>query len=331
MGSEKKDSGKKKGLAGKLPDKVTIWCILALSAIFGGVIVNGKLTDGGKNALPTETTASVTTPQSTAFSYTATQTATSSLSLKTSASTTATTTSASETAAPTTKTTTTKKTTKEVETLVLTTVTTTTTTTTPETSAGTTVLTTETEPPTTTTSATTTTAVTTTRKTTTTRYGFPADINKITYEGLIQIPGIGEKTAREILAFREEKGVISNMELLLDIYGIGEATLKSFSTYLYVREADYQPMTTTETTTVTDAQETKTQTVTEPPSRSSVHINIADAGEIASKLLLPAEKAEAIVRVREMIGGFTAIEELLLVDELSRGDIDNIKDYVLLD
>ena len=322
-----------------LTDPVNIGLCLFFVAVFACFAVNG-LKEKQKEALLTETETSVpavsTTPKTTVRSvYTTSETTTATttalaekaVDTETSFSETLTSRAASSTSK--------KKTTAPVKTLVLTTA--------PKSSVTTVTPTNtvsladaekepETQVTTTTASEKETSAVTSQSKKTPMRQSFPADINKISYEGLMQVPGIGEKTAREIIEYRERNGVIYNMDLLLDIYGIGEKKLYELSSYLYVSSSDYSETTTTTTT------KTETESVTEdevivtiPPVRRPVHINSAGVYEIADALLLPVEKAEAIVDVRNKINGFSAIEELMLVSELSGSDISNIKDYIIID
>ena len=56
-------------------------------------------------------------------------------------------------------------------------------------------------------------------------YSFPADINKADKEMLMAVSGIGEVTADRIIAYRDRVGVISNMDMLLEVNGIGDSTL----------------------------------------------------------------------------------------------------------
>lgn len=119
----------------------------------------------------------------------------------------------------------------------------------------------------------------TTRKTTTSKavtssiaetkeeYSFPADINKADKEMLMAVSGIGEVTADRIIAYRDKVGVISNMDMLLEVNGIGDSTLALLKSYFYVDSADYHDM--PQETTVTETQPVQTEipadTVTEPP------------------------------------------------------------------
>lgn len=61
------------------------------------------------------------------------------------------------------------------------------------------------------------------------------DLNTATLEQLLIVPGIGEKTAELILAYREEHGGFTSVEQLLEIKGIGEKKLETMREYLTVQ------------------------------------------------------------------------------------------------
>ncbi len=61
------------------------------------------------------------------------------------------------------------------------------------------------------------------------------DVNRATAEQLIQIPFIGNYTARAIIRFREERGPITDLEQLKDIPGIRDANYQRFAPYLRTR------------------------------------------------------------------------------------------------
>ncbi len=63
---------------------------------------------------------------------------------------------------------------------------------------------------------------------------FPLDLNTATKEQLMAVPGIGEAYADRIVAYREENGDFVSLDELLNIKGIGEKRLESFSQYLEI-------------------------------------------------------------------------------------------------
>ena len=67
---------------------------------------------------------------------------------------------------------------------------------------------------------------------------FPKNINFITKDELMQIDGIGEKTATKILDYRLQNKGFKNINELLNIDGIGEKTLLKLKNYLYVNNTE---------------------------------------------------------------------------------------------
>jgi competence ComEA-like helix-hairpin-helix protein len=62
----------------------------------------------------------------------------------------------------------------------------------------------------------------------------PININQATEENLILIPGIGEKTAQNILEYRKKIGRFNTMEELTQIKGIKAKKLMKLRRYLYL-------------------------------------------------------------------------------------------------
>lgn len=60
------------------------------------------------------------------------------------------------------------------------------------------------------------------------------DLNKISYKELLEIPGIGESLAKEIINFRNDASKFNHLNELLLIKGINEDKFKSLVRYLYV-------------------------------------------------------------------------------------------------
>lgn len=65
---------------------------------------------------------------------------------------------------------------------------------------------------------------------------YPLDVNTATKEQLMAVPGIGETYADRIINYREEYGDFDSLDELLNVQGIGEKRLESFSEYLAVME-----------------------------------------------------------------------------------------------
>ena len=64
--------------------------------------------------------------------------------------------------------------------------------------------------------------------------GFPVNINTADATTLMQIPGIGQAKANEIVAYRNANGKFTCAEDLLNVYGISEATLAKIYGYITV-------------------------------------------------------------------------------------------------
>lgn len=173
----------------------------------------------------------------------------------------------------------------------------------------------------------------------------PADINKADKEMLMAVSGIGEVTADRIIAYRDRVGVISNMDMLLEVNGIGDSTLALLKGYFYVDSADYHDM--PQETKVAETQPVQTEipvdTVTEPPAteeqtvttaettekvRQKVNINKADAQEISDKLLIDMDKANAVIELRELISYYESPNELLLCKGFTEKLVSELWDYI---
>lgn len=169
-----------------------------------------------------------------------------------------------------------------------------------------------------------------------TQYNFPADINTVSFEQLLEIPQIGEVTAQKIIDFRNEQGTIYNMDSLLQINGIGEVRLKLLKQYLYV-DATVQtknnityPSTSprNSTTTKITSQQTSKSTTNVKKQFQKVNLNTASAKEISDNLLIEMSVARSIISLRNEIGHFTNTLEILYVDGFTEKMYKERKDYL---
>ena len=62
------------------------------------------------------------------------------------------------------------------------------------------------------------------------------NINTASREELKSLPGIGEKRANDIIAYREEHGPFPIPEAVTDVPGIGESTLQQILDYITTEE-----------------------------------------------------------------------------------------------
>lgn len=160
------------------------------------------------------------------------------------------------------------------------------------------------------------------------------DINSATAEELTQLSGIGEHLAAEIIAYREEHGRFLNIEELMNVSGIGEATFANIREHVYVTEPVYTTAVTTEKPTE-HRTEPETEPETEPPLTledvAPININTAD---VETLVLLPhvdEDTAAEIVELREKLGHFSNTYELLYAESLTQPEVADILEYVTVD
>ena len=60
------------------------------------------------------------------------------------------------------------------------------------------------------------------------------NLNTVTFDQLLEVPGIGEVKAEAILEMRDDLGGFTSVEQLLDVSGIGDATYDKIAPYFYV-------------------------------------------------------------------------------------------------
>jgi competence protein ComEA len=61
------------------------------------------------------------------------------------------------------------------------------------------------------------------------------NLNSASKEQLMKIPGIGEKTADNILAYRGKNGKFKILEDIMNVKGIGESKYSKFKKYLFIK------------------------------------------------------------------------------------------------
>lgn len=168
------------------------------------------------------------------------------------------------------------------------------------------------------------------------------DLNTATAEELMRIEGVGEKTARRIIAYREEIGGFRFIEQLMDIEGIGEKKFSNWSAYLTVGSKSAASDTTTATivlntsakTTVTS--HTPTSTTAAPTTSTTafsgvLNINRATKEELMLIKGIGEITAQKIIDYRNLIGGFKSLEQLLDIDGIGEKKLAAWRPYLTLD
>jgi competence protein ComEA len=69
-------------------------------------------------------------------------------------------------------------------------------------------------------------------------FSIPLDLNQASIQDLCLIPGIGEGTAREIIAYRAKRRAFRSIDELKQVKGIGEKKFESWKNHLTVRQTD---------------------------------------------------------------------------------------------
>ena len=146
--------------------------------------------------------------------------------------------------------------------------------------------------------------------TTTTDSLLMIDLNTATADDLMQIDGIGEKTAKKIIQYRTEIGKYTFIEQLLDVEGVGEKRLESWKAYLFVESVDA-----TTTTAATSAL---------------IDLNTATVEDLMKIDGIGEKTAQKIIAYRESIGGFTSLEQLMNVDGVGEKKFNAWRKYLTI-
>ena len=143
------------------------------------------------------------------------------------------------------------------------------------------------------------------------------DLQNITKEELITIPGIGEKKAGDILQYKEENGFQKKSELM-NVKGIGKKTYEKIEKYFI--DLAFEDSTTT-------IIPERTEII---PIPNKININTADKNELTKITGIGPSKAEKIIVLREKIGRFEKKEDLLQVKGIGEKTLEKMSDQITL-
>ncbi|MCK5051467.1 MAG: helix-hairpin-helix domain-containing protein [Candidatus Cloacimonetes bacterium] len=143
------------------------------------------------------------------------------------------------------------------------------------------------------------------------------DLQNITKEELITIPGIGEKKAEDILQYKKENGFQTKTELM-NIKGIGEKTYEKIEKYFI--DLTYE--------------DTTNEFISKKPVDNSIpnkiNINTANKNELTKITGIGPSKADKIIALREKIGRFEKKEELLQIKGIGEKTLEKMIDQITL-
>lgn len=143
------------------------------------------------------------------------------------------------------------------------------------------------------------------------------DLQNITKEELITIPGIGEKKAADILRYKEENGFQTKTDLM-KIKGIGKKTYEKIEKYFI--DLAFEDS----TTTIIPVR----QEINHTPNK--ININTADKNELTKITGIGPSKAEKIIVFREEKGRFKKKEDLLQIKGIGQKTLEKMKDQITL-
>jgi competence protein ComEA len=162
------------------------------------------------------------------------------------------------------------------------------------------------------------------------------DVNSADQSALESLPGIGEKTAQAILAYREEHGPFHNLDELDAVKGIGPATIEklrdqvSFGTTAASTSDTATSAAAPATTLPSAAATTSTEsapaaTVASAGAGCPVNINTADATGLDVLPGVGEAKAADILAYRQANGPFSSCDGLDAVKGFGSATIDKLR------
>ena len=143
------------------------------------------------------------------------------------------------------------------------------------------------------------------------------DLQNVTKEELITIPGIGEKKATDILQYKENNGFQSKAELM-NIKGIGEKTYAKIEKYFI--DLAFEDS----TTTIIPVRQQVNSIL------NKININTADKNELTKIKSIGPSKADKIIAFREKVGKFEKKEDLLQIKGIGEKTLEKMSNQITL-
>ena len=152
-------------------------------------------------------------------------------------------------------------------------------------------------------------------------YAGPIDINTASADDIAaNLKGVGAKQAAAIVEYRKQNGPFTSVEAISNVKGVGAKTIANNQENILLKgtpAASPKPV---------EPSKTVTQKVTQQP----VNINTASAEELTELPGIGPAKADAIIKYRQDIGPFQAIDDLLNIKGIGEKTLLKNRDMIRL-
>jgi competence protein ComEA len=162
---------------------------------------------------------------------------------------------------------------------------------------------------------------------------YRVDLNRASHEQLVQVPGIGDRTAEKIEAFRRDNGPFKKAEDITQVRGIGRATYEKMSEWVTVRpdnpgtEFDSAEMSLKQRRASPKESTTRKPSKKEENLRGLIDVNHAEARELQQLPGIGPKLAQRILDERAK-GPFRSVEDLRRVSGIGPKILERLRPYV---
>jgi competence protein ComEA len=166
------------------------------------------------------------------------------------------------------------------------------------------------------------------------------DLNGADHVELLQLPGVGENLARKIEAYREEHGGFREVNELIQVHGVGPATLERLRPWVVIKtragndlaeEADAVPAAQSRTTEAPRSGKKSTSKKTlgqkEAALSQPIDVNRATAAELQRLPGIGPKTAQLILDERDK-ARFKSIDDLRRVRGIGPKKLESIRPYI---
>ena len=149
---------------------------------------------------------------------------------------------------------------------------------------------------------------------------FPIDLNTATLEELQTLNGIGPVLAQRIIDYRTEYGSFTTVDELLNVKGIGEATLNKFREQVTVSGQEGESEPPSEQSDLPADEDTKQTAL--------IDINTATYEELQTLNGIGPVLAQRIIDYRTEHGPFATVDELLNVKGIGEATLNKFREQI---